>query len=144
MCLRKVEDTKMGRKLKMDGQTTRWPMEIGHKKKTWLYKALHRKLKIEQHKKWGWTSLLRKVRSSCSTSDTHGVSVVNYPVISHEWGKDGILITTNGTFPCSFVTQISRSGLPNHGGYRKTLKVMFSTNLIANILSRDLYVSDKI
>jgi hypothetical protein len=32
------------------------------------------------------------------------------PVSCHKWGTDRILITTNGPYPWSFVTQIFRSG----------------------------------
>jgi hypothetical protein len=43
-----------------------------------------------------------RVSSSCSTSDTRRFTLVTKPVISHEWGKDRIVITTNGTYPGSF------------------------------------------
>jgi drug/metabolite transporter (DMT)-like permease len=36
-----------------------------------------------------------KVSSFCSISGTRGVTLVTKPVISHEWGKDQIVITTN-------------------------------------------------
>jgi hypothetical protein len=42
----------------------------------------------------------------------------------YEWGKDGITITTNVTYPWSFVTQIFRNGLPGHGCDHKTLEEM--------------------
>ena len=47
------------------------------------------------------TQLLRSGRtiSSCSTSVTRHVTIVRNPVISHECEKDGIVITSNGTFP---------------------------------------------
>jgi hypothetical protein len=53
------------------------------------------------------------VSSSCSTSDTHRVNLVTNPVISHEWGKDREVLTTSGTYPWSFVTQIFHSGQPS-------------------------------
>jgi hypothetical protein len=31
-------------------------------------------------------------------------------VINHEWGKDQIVMMTNGTYPWSFVIQILRNG----------------------------------
>ena len=34
------------------------------------------------------------------------------------------MITTNGTYPWSFVTPIFRNGKPDHGGNRKTLEVI--------------------
>jgi len=37
------------------------------------------------------------------------------------------VFTTNGIFPCSFVTQIFHNGQPSHGGDRKTFEVMTST-----------------
>ena len=41
-----------------------------------------------------------------------GVNLVTNPVISNEQGKDLIVVkkTTNGTYPWSFETQISRIG----------------------------------
>ena len=46
-------------------------------------------------------------------------------MISHEWGHDRIVLTTNGTHPWSFVTQVLRNG---HGGDRKTfVEVMTPT-----------------
>ena len=68
-----------------------------------------------------------RVGSSCSTSDTRRVNLVTNPVISHERGKDRELLTTSGTYPWSFVTQIFHSGQPSHGSDRKTFEVMTST-----------------
>jgi hypothetical protein len=51
-----------------------------------------------------------RVSNSCSTCATCRVTIVTNPVISHEWGKDLIVITTNGTHPWSFLTQILRIG----------------------------------
>ena len=39
--------------------------------------------------------------------------------------KDRVLLTTNGTYPWSFVTQIFRNGLQSNGGDRKTTDVAF-------------------
>ena len=44
---------------------------------------------------------------TCSTSGIRRVTLVTIPVISHELGKDQIVITTNGTYPWSFVTKYS-------------------------------------
>jgi hypothetical protein len=37
------------------------------------------------------------------------------------------VLTTSGTYPWSFVTQIFHSGQPSHGGDCKTFEVMTST-----------------
>jgi len=68
-----------------------------------------------------------RVGSSCSTSDTRRVNLVTNPMISHERGKDREVLTTSGTYPWSFVTQIFHDGQPSHGGDRKTFEVMTST-----------------
>ena len=47
-----------------------------------------------------------RVNSSCSTSDTCHVTLIANAVISREWGKDWIVVTTNRTYSLSFVTQI--------------------------------------
>ena len=54
--------------------------------------------------------------SSCTACDTCRVTLVTNPVISHEGGKDRIVITTNVTYPLSFVTQVLRNVLPSYGG----------------------------
>jgi hypothetical protein len=46
----------------------------------------------------------RGVNSPCSTCGTNLVTTALNPVISREWGEDRIVITTNGTYPWSFVT----------------------------------------
>jgi hypothetical protein len=38
------------------------------------------------------------VSGSCSTSGTRRVNLITNPVISHEWGKDCEVVTTNGTY----------------------------------------------
>jgi hypothetical protein len=65
-----------------------------------------------------------RVRSSCSTNYTRCVNLATNPVINHERGKDR---WTSGTYSWPFVTQISHSGQPSHGGDRKTFEVMTST-----------------
>jgi hypothetical protein len=40
-----------------------------------------------------------RVNSSFSTCSTSRVTIVTNPVISHDWGKDRIMITTNGAYP---------------------------------------------
>jgi hypothetical protein len=68
-----------------------------------------------------------RVGSSCSTSDTRRVNLVTNPVISHESRKDREVLTSTGTYPWSFVTQIFHSCQPSHGGDSKTFEVMTST-----------------
>ena len=69
----------------------------------------------------------RRVSRFCSTSDARRVNLVTNPVISHEWGKDREMLTTSGTYPRSFVTQIFHNSQPSHDDDRKTFKVMTST-----------------
>jgi hypothetical protein len=68
-----------------------------------------------------------RVSSSCSTSGIDRVNLVTNPVISHERGKDWEVLTTSGTYPWSFVTQIFHRSQPSHGGDRKTFEAMIST-----------------
>ena len=68
-----------------------------------------------------------RINSSCSTSCTRHVALVINPVISYKWGKIREMLTTNGTFLWSFVTQLFRNGQPSHGGVRKTFEEMIST-----------------
>jgi hypothetical protein len=83
--------------------------------------------------------------SSCSTSGTRRVSLVTNPVISHERGKDREVLTTSGTYPWSFVTQIFHNGQPSHSSDRKTFEVMTSTlpkgtlGSVASLLAATLY-----
>jgi IMP cyclohydrolase len=59
--------------------------------------------------------------------DTCSVNMLTNPVISYECDKDREVLTTNGTYPWSFVTQILHSGRPNRGGDRERFQVMTST-----------------
>ena len=54
------------------------------KEQTTIYKTLHRKQKIEQHK----LNNGGMVRSSCPTSRTRRVTLVANPVISYECGEE--------------------------------------------------------
>ena len=49
------------------------------------------------------------VTSSFSTKVTRHVTFLTNPGIGHKWGHNRILITTNGTYSWSFVTQIFRN-----------------------------------
>jgi hypothetical protein len=44
-----------------------------------------------------------------SSNGTRPVTLVTNPMKNHEWGKDRIVITTNGTYPWSFMAQIFSS-----------------------------------
>jgi len=88
------------------GQTTHWPNE--NRTKT-ISKTLHRKLRSSNWnptKNRGWTQVLMKVSSSCSTSDTIRVTLATHPVIHQEWGKNWKILATKGTYPWSFVKHI--------------------------------------
>ena len=47
------------------------------------------------------------VSSSCSTSGTRRVNLVANPVISHEWGKDQEVFTTNVNYGTKFNVYIT-------------------------------------
>jgi hypothetical protein len=67
-----------------------------------IYKTLHRILKIKSN--WGWTRVFRKERQfllhRCCQVNLHA-----NPMISHEWDKDRIEITTDGTCPWTYASQ---------------------------------------
>jgi len=48
----------------------------------------------------------RVSNSPYPTSGTRRLTLATHPVISHEKVKYGVVITTNGTYPWSLVTQI--------------------------------------
>jgi hypothetical protein len=56
-----------------------------------------------------------------------------------------LVLTTSGTYPWSFVTQIFHNGQPSHGGDRKIFEVMASTlpkrtlGSVASLLAATLY-----
>jgi hypothetical protein len=78
-------------------------------------------------KTWGELRCSGRVSSSCPTGITRRVNLIINLVISLEWGKDREVLTTNGTYPWSFVTQIFHNGQPSHGDDRKTFEEMNST-----------------
>jgi hypothetical protein len=94
--------------------------------KTYIYKTKDRVTRTPL-KTGGEFRCSGRVSSSCSTSDTRLVKIVTNPVISHERGQDWELLTTSGTYPWSFVTQIFHNGQPGRGADRKTFEVMTST-----------------
>jgi hypothetical protein len=77
-------------------------------------------------KTWGELWCSGRVGSSCSSSGTSRVNLLTNLVISHEWGKDREVFTSE-TPLWSFVTQKFHNGQPSHGGDRKTFEVMTST-----------------
>ena len=54
-----------------------------------------------------------RVNNSFTTCGTRRVTLVTNQVTSHELGKSRIVITTNGKYPRSFVTQILRTAKVN-------------------------------
>jgi hypothetical protein len=107
-------------------QTTQWPKEKVQKDKQRSTKHTHKtkdRVTRTPLKTWGELRCSGRV----STSGTRRVNLVTNSVISHESGKDREVLTTSGTYPWSFVTQIFHSGQPSHGGDRKTFEVMTST-----------------
>jgi hypothetical protein len=79
------------------------------------------------------TEITSVYRHTTDLTWTHRVNLVTNLVISPEWGKDLVVLTTSGTYPWSFVTQIFNKGQPSHGGDRKTFQVM-TTLLIDCVL----------
>jgi hypothetical protein len=61
------------------------------------------------------------------------------------FGRSWEVLTTSGTYPWSFVTQIFHNGQPSHGGDRKIFEVMTSTlpkgtlSSVASLLAATLY-----
>jgi hypothetical protein len=67
------------------------------------------------------------LEGEAASSENRSVNLATNPVISQERGKDREVLTTSGTYPWSFVTQIFHSGQPSRGGDRKTFEVITST-----------------
>ena len=55
-----------------------------------------------------------RVSSSCFISDIRRAILVTNLVMNNEWGKDRGVLTTSGTYPWSFVTQMFHDGQPSH------------------------------
>jgi len=93
--------------------TTQWPKQKGQKDKQRSGKHTHKaKDAVTQTPLQVWDELRcpGRVSSSFSTSGTRRINLVTNPVLSREWGKDREEITTSGTYPWSFVTQIFHRG----------------------------------
>ena len=93
-----------------------WSTKHTHKTKDWATWA--------PLKTWIWTPYSRRVSSCCFICGILRATHVTNTMIRHESGKYLIGITTNGTYPWSFLTQIFRS----HGGDNETFVVMTSTS----------------
>ena len=81
-------------------QTTQWPKEKIQKDKQRSTKHAHKtkeRITRTPQKTGGELRCSGMVSSSCSTSGTRRVYLVTNPVISHEWGKDREVFTTNET-----------------------------------------------
>ena len=102
-------------------QTTQWPKVQEDKQRLTIhtYKTKDRvtRTPLETGGKLRFSG---RVSSSCSTGDTRRINLVTNPVISHERGTDREVLTTSGTYPWSFVTQIFHNGQPSRGGDRRT------------------------
>ena len=92
---------------------------------------MHIKLRIEQCKPCDGLWCSGRVSSSCSTSGTRRVNQATNPMISLEWAKDWEVLTTSGTYPWSFVTQIFHSGQPSHEGDHKAFSSSAASLLAA-------------
>ena len=85
-------------------QTTQRPKEKVQKDKQRSTKHTYKtkdRVTWTQVKTGGKLRCSARVSSSCSTGGTRRVNLVTNPVISHEWGKEREVFTTNGTYPWS-------------------------------------------
>jgi hypothetical protein len=125
-----------------DGQTTQWKFTNGQTK---IHTILHRKLKIDQHQPLKNRSEFMcsgKVSSCCSTTGTRRATHCGKSIICHEWREGVIVITTNRTYPRSFVTQILRNGLPRYGCDNKTndlTEPLWTLHPVASLLAATRY-----
>ena len=84
----------------------------------------------------------------CSEESVVPAPLATNPVINHEWGKDREMLTTSGTYPWSFVTQIFHNGQPSHGGDRQNFELMTSAyprgtlDSVASLLAATLYLEN--
>jgi len=78
-------------------------------RKNWRYQRgnVNRRADNTMAKKPAVLMCSGRVSSSFSICDTHRVTIVINHVISHEWGNDLIVTTTNGKYPSSFLTQLT-------------------------------------
>jgi hypothetical protein len=75
------------------------------------------------------------VSSSCSTSDTGRVNLCTNPVMSsHERGKDRKVLTTSGTYPWSFVTQIFHNGKTSQTCHKGHLYYIISWSIQGSLI----------
>jgi hypothetical protein len=90
-------------------QTTQWPKEKVQKDKQ--RSTIHTRTTKDREtgtplKTGGELRCSGRLISSCSTSGTRRVNLVTNPVINRECGKNREVLTTSGTYPWSFVTDI--------------------------------------
>ena len=115
-------------------QTTKWPKEN-------VQKYTQRCTTTQPNKtKDGETRTILKtgvelgfsarVHSSWPASGMRRVNLVTNPIISHEWGNDREVFTTNGTYPWLFEAHIFDKGQPSHGVDRKLLKWWLQLNTV--------------
>ena len=132
----------------IEEQTTQWPKEKVQKGKQRSTKLIYKTKDWVTRTPLNTGDELRcsdRVSSSCFSSGTRRVNLVTNPVISREWGKDREVLTTSGTYPWSFVTQIFHNGQLSHGGDRTIFEVMISTlprgilGSVASLLATTLY-----
>ena len=93
-------------------QTTQWPKEKVQKDKQRSTKHTYKTndwVTRTTLKTGGELRYSGRVSSSYSTSGTRRVNLVTNRVISRAWGKNREVFTTGGTYPLSFVTQLSYS-----------------------------------
>jgi len=96
------------------------PKEKGQ---TMIYKTLHRKRKIAQFEPHDKHGVELKCTEGCAVP-TSLMAPFSKILWSPKDGKDGIAITTIGTYPWSLVLQIFHSDLPSHGDDRKTFELI--------------------
>ena len=102
----------------------------------------------QKTKNWATRTPLKtgnELSFSGKDSSSCGTRRITYLVISLEWRKYLIMITTNGTYLWSLLTQIFRDGQPGHVGDRKAFEVMTSTwplgtlGSVSSLLAATLY-----
>jgi hypothetical protein len=90
-------------------KTTQWPKEKVQKDKQRSTKHTYKtkdQVTRTPLKTEGERRCSGRVSSSCSTIGTRRVNLVTNSVINREWGEDQEVLTTSGTYPWSFLTQI--------------------------------------
>ena len=105
-----------------------------------------------QHEPHGAGSVLWNVKNICSICAVHRVILVTSPMIKHEWRNDRKVITTNGSYMWSFVTQIFDNCSPGHDGdsttffksYIQYWRVVLISKFIVTSACKQILPSDDI